>query len=306
MKNKPFKPTRLMIKRHSVTGLKYFCKTTKSDYMKYLGSGKLWSFHLKKHGRDHVVTDWVSEVFFDEDQIKDFAILFSEFFDIVNSDDWANLKKEDGLEGGMSSQTAKEMWMKPGAREYRATRQCEAQNRPEVKKKKSDSIKELWDNEEHRDRVTNSITATMNKPEKKKELSSIQTVVQNRPEVKAKRKVTMADPVLKEKHRTNTKLAANTIEAKERSKNKMLSLWSDEEFKKNRSTSIKNNWDKGRNSRTGLNHVNSDKTLYKFVHKSGLTEHCTRVEMKLKHNIGNIAKLISGTIKSSMGWEVII
>jgi hypothetical protein len=305
MKNKIFKPTRLMIKRHTKTGLRYFCKTPRKNYLKYFGSGSRWTSHIKKHGTEFVVTDWVSEPFTNPDDIKEFAVLFSELFNIVESKDWANLKIEDGLEGGMSSQTAKEMWQKPGAREYRAKRQIEAQNRPEVKQKKSDSTKELWSNKDHRTRVVNSVTATMNTPEKKKKLSDIQKVVQNRPEVKAKRETTMSDPKIKENHRTSTKLAANTPEAKERNKNKMLLLWSDDEFKKNRSMSIKTGWDKGRNSRVGLNHVKSDKTVYKFLHESGLIVYCTRVEMKQKHKIGNIAKLISGTIKSSMGWKIV-
>jgi hypothetical protein len=37
-----FKPTWLMIKRHKITGLLYFCKTAKFDPNKYLGSGKYW------------------------------------------------------------------------------------------------------------------------------------------------------------------------------------------------------------------------------------------------------------------------
>ena len=102
----------------------------------------------------------------------------------------------------------------------------------------------------------------------------------------------------------STKLTSNTLTAIERSKTKMLAMWEDVEFKENRSEAIKNGWDKGRDSRVGLNHVKADKTIYEFIHDSGLIEKCTRVEMKEKHKIGNISKLISGTIKSSMGWKV--
>lgn len=293
-----------MIKRHTITGLKYFCKSTKQNYLKYLGSGVYWKSHLKIHGPEYVVTDWVSEVFYDEEQIKEFAILFSEFFNIVISDEWANLKIEDGLEGGMSSQTAKDMWGKPGVKELRIASQKEAQNRLDVKKKKSLATRELWNDIEHRTKVINSVIKTMNDPNKKKELSKIQKVVQNRPEVLSKRAATMADPVVKEKHRAATRVASNTPEAIERSKNKMLAMWENVEFKEKRSEAIKNGWDKGRDSRVGLNHVKADKTIYEFIHDSGLIEKCTRVEMKEKHKIGNISKLISGTIKSSMGWKV--
>jgi hypothetical protein len=144
MKNKIFKPTRLMIKRHTKTGLRYFCKTPRKNYLKYLGSGSRWASHIKKHGTEFVVTDWVSEPFTNPDDIKDFAVLFSELFNIVESEDWANLKIEDGLEGGMSSQTAKEMWQKPGAKEYRSAIQKEAQNREDVRLVKSKNTKESW------------------------------------------------------------------------------------------------------------------------------------------------------------------
>jgi hypothetical protein len=304
MKNKLFKPTRLMVKRHTITGLRYFCKTTRANYLKYNGSGVRWTAHIKKYGTQQVITEWVSELFYDPDDLKEFALFFSELFNIVESNDWANLKNEDGLEGGMSSQTAKDMWQKPGAKELRSMRQKEAQSRPDIKKKKSEVAKARWNNESYRVKVTDAITKTMNDPKKKKELSDIQKVVQNKPEVLSKRALTMADPIVKEKHRISSKLAQTTPAAKERNKTKMLNLWKDTKFKETRSQAIKDGWNKGRNTREGLNHVKADKRIYEFTHESGLIEKCTRVEMKEKHKIGNISKLISGDIKSSMGWKV--
>lgn len=92
-----FFPTWLMIKRHSVTGLKYFCKTTKADPYKYKGSGVRWVRHLKKHGR-FVETDWC-ELFTDRKALIEYAIAFSIENDIVKSTDWANLVIEDGITG---------------------------------------------------------------------------------------------------------------------------------------------------------------------------------------------------------------
>lgn len=89
-----------MIKRHTVTGLKYFCKSYVGDYLQYKGSGKHWTRHIKKHGVKYVVTDWVSEVFNDPTDIKEFGLFFSEFYNIVQSKEWANMKPEDGLTGG--------------------------------------------------------------------------------------------------------------------------------------------------------------------------------------------------------------
>ena len=94
------KTTYLYVKEHKMTGLRYFGKTTRKDVDKYLGSGKYWKRHIVKHGVEHVKTLWVSEAFNDEDLLIDFADHFSSFFDIVVSNDWANMKKENGKDGG--------------------------------------------------------------------------------------------------------------------------------------------------------------------------------------------------------------
>lgn len=97
-----FKPTRLYVKEHSVTGLRYFGKTTLDDnrFKNYDGSGKYWLRHIKKHGIEHVKTIWISEFFYEKDDVKEFAELFSEEFDIVKSKHWANMMPENGLDGG--------------------------------------------------------------------------------------------------------------------------------------------------------------------------------------------------------------
>jgi len=94
------KPTYLYIKEHSITGMRYFGKTTKTDPYKYQGSGKHWQRHIKKHGKEYVKTTWVSEPFTDESRLVEFAMLMSEELDVVKSNKWANLKEENGLDGG--------------------------------------------------------------------------------------------------------------------------------------------------------------------------------------------------------------
>lgn len=95
---KEFKPTWLYVKKHSVTGLLYFGKTTLSTPINYIGSGKYWRNHLKVHGTQ-IETIWCM-LFTDYSDLIEFAELFSEFFDVAKSDDWANLKAENGLDGG--------------------------------------------------------------------------------------------------------------------------------------------------------------------------------------------------------------
>jgi len=91
-------PTFLYIKQHKVTGLKYFGKTTKKDPVAYLGSGKHWKRHIKKHG-EHIETLWY-QLFTDEQKMVEYALRFSKDNNIVESQEWANLKEENGLDGG--------------------------------------------------------------------------------------------------------------------------------------------------------------------------------------------------------------
>ena len=86
-----------MIKQHDETGLKYFHKSDKEDPTKYLGSGLHWKRHIKEHGRN-VTTLW--QEWFEEDEVEEIALLISEELNIVVSDQWANLKPENGLDGG--------------------------------------------------------------------------------------------------------------------------------------------------------------------------------------------------------------
>lgn len=92
--------TYLFIKQHEITGLKYFGKTTKKDPYSYTGSGKYWKRHIKKYGKDHIKTLWC-QLFTNETELINYALEFSKKHDIVNSNEWANLKEENGLDGGM-------------------------------------------------------------------------------------------------------------------------------------------------------------------------------------------------------------
>lgn len=93
------KPTYLYVKQHKITGAKYFGKTTKPDPYAYMGSGLHWKNHIKKHGIEHVITLWV-KLFTDKEELVTFAKSFSKENNIVNSDEWLNLKEENGLDGG--------------------------------------------------------------------------------------------------------------------------------------------------------------------------------------------------------------
>lgn len=86
----------LYLKTHRKTGLRYLGKT-KQDPYKYLGSGKRWRNHLSKHGAD-VETQILLETT-DEKEIAVAGKFYSALWNVVESNDFANLKIEAG-EGG--------------------------------------------------------------------------------------------------------------------------------------------------------------------------------------------------------------
>ncbi len=87
----------LYVKTHLKTGLKYLGKTTAADPHKYTGSGKYWLNHLKKHGKEYS-TEILKECKSNE-EVKYWGQYYSNLWDVVNSDAWANLKEETG-DGG--------------------------------------------------------------------------------------------------------------------------------------------------------------------------------------------------------------
>jgi len=138
-----FKPTYLYIKTHNKTGLKYFGKTIKNPF-KYRGSGLHWTRHLKAHGND--VTTEIVGLFTDEKECITAALEFSEAHNITLSEEWANLKPENGLDGGLSTVVAvkikKTLLEKYGAGYYRnIASQNTNRHSEEVKKKISESVK---------------------------------------------------------------------------------------------------------------------------------------------------------------------
>lgn len=94
-----FTPTYLYVKRHIITGLCYFGKTIQKDPIKYKGSGVYWLNHIKKHGYNHIETIWY-RLFENREELIQYALDFSIRNNIVESDEWANLTFENGLDGG--------------------------------------------------------------------------------------------------------------------------------------------------------------------------------------------------------------
>lgn len=93
-----FKPTWLYIKTHTITGKKYFGKTSQKNPCTYKGSGTYWRNHLKIHGNT-IHTELIGPFYSIED-IQLYALMFLLTNNIVKSKEWANEKPENGLDGG--------------------------------------------------------------------------------------------------------------------------------------------------------------------------------------------------------------
>jgi hypothetical protein len=89
----------LYVKTHNKTGLKYLGKTEQDPFV-YLGSGKRWLNHLKVHGID-ISTEIIFQTE-DKNLFKQTAVYYSNLFNIVESNDWANILPEEG-DGGNTS-----------------------------------------------------------------------------------------------------------------------------------------------------------------------------------------------------------
>jgi hypothetical protein len=164
------KATRLYIKRHKVTGLKYFGKSTSNLIESYNGSGKYWKTHIAKHGKQRIEHVWNSQWFYNKKELEEFALAFSELFDIVKSNEWANLIVENGLDGGDISNYRKYVPLteehknklrkprlaarKPKSEQTKAKMKIAQLNRPaEVKAKISASNKGKPKSKQHIDKV---------------------------------------------------------------------------------------------------------------------------------------------------------
>jgi hypothetical protein len=175
---KSFQPTYLYIKQHAITKMLYFGKTTSHDPLKYNGSGAYWLPHLAKHGIEHVETLWFC-LFTEEDEFIKFALACSKQWDIVKSENWANLIEENGTDGKpvgtiMSESTKKKISIsRTGQLLSEETKLLVSQNTklalqdPDRRKKISDTHKGVAKSAEHRQKLKSHLAANTNSEEQK-------------------------------------------------------------------------------------------------------------------------------------------
>jgi hypothetical protein len=90
-------------KTHKITGLQYLGKTSRADPYTYPGSGKRWRAHLNKYGYDFD-TEILAESE-DSVEIVKLGLHYSNLWNVVADENWANLKPESG-DGGTFTHTA--------------------------------------------------------------------------------------------------------------------------------------------------------------------------------------------------------
>lgn len=84
-------------KTHRKTGLKYLGKTSARNPHTYPGSGVYWRNHLDKHGYDYD-TEILKECQ-NNQEVAEWGQYYSKLWNVVESDEWANLTEESGAGG---------------------------------------------------------------------------------------------------------------------------------------------------------------------------------------------------------------
>lgn len=120
---------KLMIKTHTITGLKYLCITKRKKYEEYLGSGVHWKKHLKKHG-NYITTQKLFETD-DYSIFVDKCNYYSILYDVVFSKEWANSVPESGYNNNDGLPNVVLFWM-----------YADEETKKEIIKRRNISIKE--------------------------------------------------------------------------------------------------------------------------------------------------------------------
>ena len=149
----------LYVKEHNKTGLKYFGKhkVCSESVYDYSGSGTKWLEHLQEYG-DDVTTHIVGKWDVNDPELVYAALSISEYFNIVESNEWANMKPENGLDGGFEH-------LNDGSPEHieRAKKGRKIANENGAQEKALQRLKELRENEEWYSKVIEKRKKTLQK-----------------------------------------------------------------------------------------------------------------------------------------------
>lgn len=191
---------KLMIKTHTITGLKYLCYTQRDDHITYTGSGVLWKKHLKVHG-----DIFSTQLLYETENYKEFVEYARDIsikFNVVNDISWANLKLEEG-DGGDT--VSNRIWITDGENNKYIINTCEIpdkwykgrsncvfndKNKQAEFSKRTDrvkagiSIKKTWDEGRFiRDHSKCGVSGDKNPSKRKEVKAKISLAALNRPNI---------------------------------------------------------------------------------------------------------------------------
>ena len=327
----------LYVKTHRTTGLKYLGKTEQEPF-KYQGSGDYWTNHINVHGYD--VDTIILRECQSAEELKEWGLYYSNLWNVVESDEWANLKEESG--DGNSSADAKRLWESP---EYRAKQYnaMSARNReawsdpayrlkmseqtkkqwedpafieihrmmwenPEFRAERVERCKQLWENPEYREKIL----VALNDPAYKERQSEVHKKLWENQEYQMK--MTQAGNLFTSDGMKKT--WANSPERKIAQSNLLKSMWEDENFRKIATEAghaklrelrqDKAWWAAVCEKNTGAKHPKHDPAIFHFINDDGREEICTKSEIRRKHNLssGQLAKLTTGRSTRCKGWRI--
>lgn len=150
-------------KTHNTTGLNYLGKTIAKDPYSYTGSGVYWRQHLEQHGYD-INTEILRECSTVE-ELKYWGLYYSKLWNVVESNDWANLIEEAGPGGA---------WSIGSKRKLSNTKKAELANLTPTQKseriKKSCSSTNSWTSE-RRKKISEALTGIKRSAETREKVS---------------------------------------------------------------------------------------------------------------------------------------
>lgn len=233
---KQFTPTYLYIKTHNITKLKYFGKTTQNP-MEYRGSGKYWLRHIKNCGYD-VTTEILGFYECKEDCMRA-ALEFSKLYNIVESDEWANLVEENGIDGGATSFGPRSEETKNKISEAHIGKTHSQDTKDKIKKKRQQqdmSHMKVPKSEEHRKKISESLKGRIQSEETKRKRADKLKGKPRSEETKKKISESQKGKIIPEEVRAKMSISAANAMTEERKQH--LSelnkgrIWSEEEKQK--------------------------------------------------------------------------
>lgn len=162
--------------KESPLGLKYLGKCVNRDVYTYMGSGKRWKNHILKHNLTYkdIETTVLLETK-DVDELKKVGEYYSNLWDIVKSNDFANLRPENG-DGGWGHIKGV-----PKTKEWKEL-MSKRERTPEERKRMSESKKGIVFSDETKMKMSKARSCQKDSPERnKKRAESISKVKKGKP-----------------------------------------------------------------------------------------------------------------------------